>query len=389
MNAAMIHLCVELVIYALRGDEYCEPSSTLRVTSAGRPTTSFTRGPMGLFGKSTKQAKEDSCETHYVWSKKELLGTGNFAEVFKAKVKDSKRFQELHGKDLGPVPAEIAVKVIDKAKVEDMNDVTREIEIMQMVKHKHIIRLYETFHETKKVYLAMELVTGGELFDRIVSKGSYSEKDSALCIYQLCDALSTLHALKVVHRDLKPENLLYESPESDNIKVADFGLARTVAKEGEMMKTACGTPGYVAPEILLNKGYDNTAVDMWSVGVILYILLCGFPPFYEEELPALFDSIMKARFDFPSPWWDEINQKAKDLVNGLLCLDVHKRLTADQVMKNAWVTGDEASNKARPETQKALKKYVANQRLRKAALGIIAHQRMEKALGELRKAQGS
>merc|ERR1712054_610725 len=107
-------------------------------------------------------------------------------------------------------------------------------------------------------------------------------------------------------------------------KVADFGLARVVSGK-EMMKTACGTPGYVAPEVLQNKGYSSGAVDMWSAGVILYILLCGFPPFYEEELPALFDSILKARYDFPTPWWDTISDNAKKLVKALLELNVDKR----------------------------------------------------------------
>merc|ERR1719198_2406453 len=148
------------------------------------------------------------------------------------------------------------------------------------------------------------------------------------------------------------------------------------------MKTACGTPGYVAPEILKNKGYDNTGVDMWSVGVILYILLCGFPPFYEEELPALFDSILHARYDFPSPWWDNISSGAKKLVQELLELDPKKRLTAMQVINHEWVQTAGDANIA--GAAKQLKKYNASRKLRKAALGIIAQQRMEKALAQLR-----
>merc|ERR1719197_2024220 len=213
-----------------------------------------------------------------------------------------------------------------------MNDIAREIEIMQMVKHPNIIQLFEIFDDKKKMNLIMEPVTGGELFDRIVEKQSYTEREAADTIYTLCDALNHLHALKIVHRDLKPENLLYSSPADDaTIKVADFGLARLVSGQ-DMMKTACGTPGYVAPEILNNKGYDSSAVDLWSTGVILYILLCGFPPFYEEELPALFDSILHARYDFPSPWWDNISADGKRLVKELLELKIDKRLTAEQVL---------------------------------------------------------
>lgn len=226
----------------------------------------------------------------------------------------------------------------------------------------------------------MELVTGGELFDRIVQKSSYTEAEAAATIRTLCDALKYLHAKKIVHRDLKPENILYASDAEDaDIKVADFGLARVVSGK-DLMKTACGTPGYVAPEILKNQGYDSGAVDLWSTGVILYILLCGFPPFYEEELPALFDQILNARFDFPSPWWDKISKEAKQLVHGLLCIDPKKRLTAEQVLEHPWVNG-KASKEPLPETLSSLKKYNASRKIKKAALGIMAKNRITKALG--------
>jgi serine/threonine protein kinase len=300
------------------------------------------------------------------------LGSGNFAVVKKAinKQKDSK------------IPKEVAIKIIDKAKVEDMQDIQREIEIMNMVDHPNVINLFEIFDEPKKMNLVLELVTGGELFDRIVAKGNYSEKDAATCMSQLCQALDYLHTKKIVHRDLKPENLLYASPADDaNLKVADFGLARMLTA-GDMMKTACGTPGYVAPEILKNKGYDSGAVDMWSAGVILYILLCGFPPFYEEELPALFDQILHARYDFPSPWWDNISADGKDLVKKLLELDVKKRLTAAQVLAHPWMGA--APTVALDGAQKALKKYNASRKLKKVAGAIIAQKRMERALAGLK-----
>jgi serine/threonine protein kinase len=144
--------------------------------------------------------------------------------------------------------------------------------------------------------LVMELVTGGELFDRIVERGQYTERDAADVIATLCDALNHMHAHNVVHRDLKPENILLSDKSPDApLKVADFGLARVVSNK-DLMRTACGTPGYVAPEVLRNQGYEGGAIDMWSTGVILYILLCGFPPFHEEELPALFDQILRAKF---------------------------------------------------------------------------------------------
>jgi len=228
----------------------------------------------------------------------------------------------------------------------------------------------------------MELVTGGELFDKIVSLGSYTEKDAAQVMAQFCSGLSYMHAKKIVHRDLKHENLLYHDNSADaNLKIADFGLARTLSK-GDMMKTACGTPGYVAPEILQNKGYDSSAVDMWSAGVILYIMLCGFPPFYEEELPALFDQILKARYDFPSPWWDEISEGAKGLVRQLLSLDPKKRRTADQVLADDWVCSKCASDINLAGVQGGLRKYNATRKMKKVAQGIIAKNRIAKLLND-------
>ena len=314
------------------------------------------------------------------------LGSGTFAKVKKAKrkAKTADVEKEVGGKKkvVLKAGADVAIKIIDKAKVEDMQDIQREIEIMNMVDHPNVINLFEIFDEPKKMNLVLELVTGGELFDRIVAKGNYSEKDAATCMSQLCQALDYLHTKKIVHRDLKPENLLYASPADDaNLKVADFGLARMLTA-GDMMKTACGTPGYVAPEILKNKGYDSGAVDMWSAGVILYILLCGFPPFYEEELPALFDQILHARYDFPSPWWDNISADGKDLVKKLLELDVKKRLTAAQVLAHPWMGA--APTVALDGAQKALKKYNASRKLKKVAGAIIAQKRMERALAGLK-----
>jgi len=330
---------------------------------------------MGIFGQKKSDVKK-----HYDFG--ELLGQGNFADVFKSTCKEERLVPKPGESAKIQVPRTVAIKSIDKSKVEDMNDIDREIDIMKMVNHKNIIQLYEVFDEGKKMHLVMELATGGELFDRIVAKSSYTEREAANTIKTLCEALSHLHALKIVHRDLKPENILYQNEEENApIKVADFGLARTLSSN-DMMKTACGTPGYVAPEILNNKGYDSSAVDLWSTGVILYILLCGFPPFYEEELPALFDSILHARYDFPSPWWDGVSDGAKKLVKDLLELDPQKRLTADQVQVHEWIQTAGDHTLAGAKTQ--LKKYNASRKLRKAALGIIAQQRMEKALKELR-----
>lgn len=308
------------------------------------------------------------------------LGTGNFAVVKKAK-------NLMHSKN-PEIPEEVAVKSIDKAKVEDIKDVQREIEIMRKVDHPHVIKLYEIFEEPKKIHLVMELVTGGELFDRIVEKGQYKEADAATTIQTLSQALEYLHERNIVHRDLKPENILYASKAEDApIKIADFGLARVVSPS-DMMKTACGTPGYVAPEILKNKGYQSGAVDMWSAGVILYILLCGFPPFYDDDMPALFDQILHARYDFPSPWWDNITENAKDLVKKLLTLEPTERYTATKVLNHPWIRQGGSQNEL-ADTVKSLKKYNASRKLKKVALGIMAQNRFQNALAALKDANPS
>uniref|UniRef100_A0A7S2CGZ2 Protein kinase domain-containing protein n=1 Tax=Haptolina brevifila TaxID=156173 RepID=A0A7S2CGZ2_9EUKA len=287
---------------------------------------------MGFF--TTKKA----VTKHYKFEKKEL-GSGNFAKVYLAKtVKPGVQESGVE------VPASVAIKVIDKKKVEDMNDITREIEIMEECRHPNIIRLYEIFDEKEKMNLVMELVTGGELFDEIVARGSFTEKDAANVIGTLCSALQYLHAKKIVHRDLKPENILMSCKKEElppgstepSIKVADFGLARLVSDK-DMMRTACGTPGYVAPEVLKNKGYSSGAVDLWSAGVILYILLCGFPPFYAEGEAELVARVRHGHFEFTEPYWNNISKNAKDLICQCLSLRPGDRPTPEEALSHAWL----------------------------------------------------
>mmetsp|Transcript_20441 Transcript_20441/g.60337 ORF Transcript_20441/g.60337 Transcript_20441/m.60337 type:complete len:320 (-) Transcript_20441:423-1382(-) len=310
-----------------------------------------------LFGGKAGLSKDYELGKH--------LGSGNFAEVKQATRKSD--------------GAQVAVKIIDKAKVGEMQDaVDSEIEIMRSMDHPNVIKLYAIYDEKKKMNLVMELVTGKELFDRIVDRGSYTEADAAKCVAQLCTALAYLHAKGIVHRDLKPENLLYADPSPEaQIKLADFGLAKLVGG-AVVMQTACGTPGYVAPEILANKGY-GLEVDMWSVGVILYILLCGFPPFYEEELPALFKQIMSGKYDFPSPWWDNISSDAKDLVSKLLVVDPKQRLSAAEVLQHPWITSTAPQDQL-SATMQSLKKYNAHRKLKKVALGVMFQNRMASAI---------
>jgi len=258
----------------------------------------------------------------------EHLGSGTFATVRAAKEKAT--------------GAKYAIKIIDKKAMGPKQDMMmREVEILKAVKHPNIIKLKELFESPAKLYLVMELVTGGELFDRIVEKGSYSEKDASFVMRQIIDACRYLHENNIVHRDLKPENLLLEQPKSDIVKIADFGLSKILGDEA-MLKTACGTPGYVAPEVLQLNGYGKE-VDMWSIGVIMYILLCGFPPFYEESNAQLFKAILEGRFSYPDPYWSSVSASAKDLINKLLVVDPKKRLTAEQALQHSWIAGTTAN----------------------------------------------
>ena len=293
---------------------------------------------MPLFGKkdSNKKIKKDgkddkspSVEDKYVL--KELLGTGAFSEVRLADSKDKPGLM-------------YAVKIIDKKALKGKEDsLENEIKVLRRLKHPNIVQLLETFEDKHKVYLVMELVTGGELFDRIVEKGSYTEKDASGLIRQVLEAVDYMHVQGVVHRDLKPENLLYYSPDEDSkIMISDFGLSKM--EDSGIMATACGTPGYVAPEVLAQKPYGK-AVDVWSIGVISYILLCGYPPFYDENDANLFAQILKGEFEFDSPYWDDISDSAKDFIHKLMCVNVDERYTCKQALAHPWISGNAASNK--------------------------------------------
>nr|XP_027199848.1 calcium/calmodulin-dependent protein kinase type 1-like [Dermatophagoides pteronyssinus] len=285
-------------------------------------TTTTTTSMIG--GKTNPMPKvEDKYEI------KDLLGTGAFSQVYLA---------QNHNDPLQMV----AIKCIDKKALKGKEDsLDNEIKVLRKLKHKNIVQLVETFEDRNKVYLVMELVTGGELFDRIVEKGSYTEKDASLLIKQILEAVDYMHSQGVVHRDLKPENLLYYSQSEDSkIMISDFGLSKM--EESGVMATACGTPGYVAPEVLAQKPYGKS-VDVWSIGVIAYILLCGYPPFYDENDANLFAQILKGDFEFDSPYWDDISDSAKDFIRHLICVDVSKRYTCKDALLHPWISGNTAS----------------------------------------------
>ncbi|XP_041102666.1 serine/threonine-protein kinase DCLK3-like [Polyodon spathula] len=252
------------------------------------------------------------------------VGDGNFAVVKECKLRNT--------------DALYAMKIIDKAKLKGKEHmIENEISIIKSLSHPNVVRLLEEYETDSEVYLIMEFVHGGDLFDAITDSVKFTEHSAALMIIDLCQALAYTHSKNVVHRDLKPENLLVQHnvDGSTTLKLADFGLAMEVT---EPIFTVCGTPTYVAPEILSEKGY-GLQVDMWATGVILYILLCGFPPFrsLERDQEELFEIIQLGEYEFLSPYWDSISDGAKDLISKLLVVDEHKRYTAQQVLQHPWV----------------------------------------------------
>ncbi|XP_072133929.1 calcium/calmodulin-dependent protein kinase type 1B-like [Mobula birostris] len=250
----------------------------------------------------------------------ELLGSGAFSEVYLAKERATDKL--------------VALKCLQKKK--DAVVLENEITVLRKIKHENIIALEDIYESPTHYYLVMQLVSGGELFDRILDRGVYTEKDASSLIRQVLEAVRYLHENGVVHRDLKPENLLYyNSDENSKIMISDFGLSKM--QDMGVMSTACGTPGYVAPEVLHQKPYDK-AVDCWSIGVIAYILLCGYPPFYEDTDSKLFARISKADYEFDSPFWDNISEQAKSFIRHLLEKDPKKRFTCEQALRHPWIS---------------------------------------------------
>lgn len=216
-------------------------------------------------------------------------------------------------------------------------DIFKEIELLMALKHHNIVLMKEYFEEGNKVFLIMEMLGGGELLDAVLEKGRYSEADAQAVFLQIMRAIQYLHSRGIVHRDLKLENLLLVNKKDiSHVKIADFGLARRYAGPSALT-TICGTPQYVAPEII--KGGParyGPECDLWSAGVILFILLGGYPPFYDESEPRLFEKIRKGKFNFNDEVWAAVSADAKDMISGLLAVDPQKRLTVEQVFEHPW-----------------------------------------------------
>ncbi|XP_076022868.1 calcium/calmodulin-dependent protein kinase type 1D-like [Genypterus blacodes] len=306
----------------------------------------------------------------------EELGSGAFSEVYMVKEKKT-------GKTF-------ALKCVKKKQNRDRN-LENEIAVLRRIKHENVVGMEDFYDSQTHYYLVMQLVAGGELFDRILDRGMYSEKDASSVIQQVLQAVSYLHQNGIVHRDLKPENILYYSQdENSKVMISDFGLSKMI--DNDIMSTACGTPGYVAPEVLAQKPYSK-AVDCWSIGVITYILLCGYPPFYEESESRLFSKIMKAQYEFDSPSWDDISESAKDFIRNMMQKNPDMRYTIEQALRHPWIIGKTARSQdiyysVSVQIQKNFAKTKWKQAIT-AAVAINHMKKLQQANSELIKIQST
>uniref|UniRef100_A0A671MBY2 calcium/calmodulin-dependent protein kinase n=1 Tax=Sinocyclocheilus anshuiensis TaxID=1608454 RepID=A0A671MBY2_9TELE len=280
---------------------------------------------------------------------------------------------------------EYAAKIINTKKLSarDHQKLEREARICRLLKHPNIVRLHDSISEEGFHYLLFDLVTGGELFEDIVAREYYSEADASHCIHQILESVNHIHHHDIVHRDLKPENLLLASKcKNAAVKLADFGLAIEVQgdqqKKIQLFCIICltsgiqmvfsgfaGTPGYLSPEVLRKEAYGKP-VDIWACGVILYILLVGYPPFWDEDQHKLYQQIKAGAYDFPSPEWDTVTPEAKNLINQMLTINPAKRIMAQEALKHPWVCqrSTVASMMHRQETVECLKKFNARRKLK-------------------------
>nr|Q6DGS3.2 RecName: Full=Calcium/calmodulin-dependent protein kinase type II delta 2 chain; AltName: Full=Calcium/calmodulin-dependent protein kinase type II delta-A chain; Short=CaM kinase II subunit delta-A; Short=CaM-kinase II delta-A chain; Short=CaMK-II subunit delta-A [Danio rerio] len=270
---------------------------------------------------------------------------------------------------------EYAAKIINTKKLSarDHQKLEREARICRLLKHPNIVRLHDSISEEGFHYLVFDLVTGGELFEDIVAREYYSEADASHCIQQILESVHHCHVNGIVHRDLKPENLLLASKmKGAAVKLADFGLAIEVQGDQQAWFGFAGTPGYLSPEVLRKDPYGKP-VDMWACGVILYILLVGYPPFWDEDQHRLYQQIKAGAYDFPSPEWDTVTPEAKDLINKMLTINPSKRITAAEAPKHPWICqrSTVASMMHRQETVECLKKFNARRKLKGAILTTL------------------
>ncbi|KAH0759754.1 hypothetical protein KY290_023247 [Solanum tuberosum] len=329
-------------------------------------------GSAGLKTDSVLQKKTGNLKEFFSIGKK--LGQGQFGTTFKCVEKGT-------GK-------EYACKSIAKRKLltdDDVEDVRREIQIMHhLAGHPNVISIKGAYEDAVAVHVVMERCAGGELFDRIIQRGHYTERKAAELTRTIFGVVEACHSLSVMHRDLKPENFLFVDQKEDSLlKTIDFGLS-VFFKPGERFTDVVGSPYYVAPEVL-KKRYGPEA-DVWSAGVIVYILLSGVPPFWAENEQGIFEQVLHGDLDFSSDPWPSISEDAKDLVRGMLVRDPRKRLTAHEVLCHRWVQVDGVAPDKPLDSAvlSRMKQFSAMNKLKKMALRVIAESLSEEEIAGLK-----
>lgn len=328
----------------------------------------------------------DVCE-FYVMG--EQLGSGAYSSVFRGTHKETNE--------------EFAIKRVSKSKMKSQSDIRslfEEVGILQEIHHPHVMRLFEFYEDARSYNLVTEMVVGGELFDRIVERKHYNELIASRLVKTLLQTLDFLHSHGIVHRDLKPENLLLSSHEDDaDIKLADFGFAKHTSQR---LDTICGTPDYIAPEIVSlmdlrkvpkqNRPQYGTKCDIWSAGVITYILLGGYPPFFDQNQKKLFAKIRAGRFEFHARYWSHVSADSKDLIRQMLVVDPNQRASAAELLQHPWLSESDDTLTDRPlePTLAELKKFNARRKFRGAVLAVNATRRISSLMqGHKSETEGS
>jgi calcium-dependent protein kinase len=295
----------------------------------------------------------------------EVVGSGAFATVRRVVSKVSGQLR--------------ALKIIKKQKGQDSARMYLEVEILKKLIHPNIMQIFEFFEDKKNFYIITEFCEGGELFDKIVEKGTFNENEAADIMRQLLSAVNYIHLNSIVHRDLKPENILLDLKKQNIIKIIDWGTARFYEKDKKMNRIS-GTPYYIAPEVL-NEKYDEKC-DIWSCGVIMYILLCGYPPFNAETDQEILNKIKLGKFSFPDEEWENVSPDAKDLIGRMLAFSPNERYSASECLNHKWLSEHSIKNNVdKTFSIKCLtnmKKFHAERKLQQAALTYIVNHLMTK-----------